>query len=196
VTGRLPPLAGLAERILNRTLALDAEALARLAPLAPDMLAVEIRGTPWTVGLAPHGGGLALVPPEQPRAGVRGDPLALLVWFGRDQEDHVELSGDADWARALAEILRAARPDLEELLSRLFGDVPAHTLGNAVRGALDAAARVRGDLLGTLGEYLQHERGALPSREEMATFEADLAGLRAGLERAEARLRERERGDA
>lgn len=196
MSGRLPPLSGLAERVLNRALALDTDTLERLAAFAPDLLAVEIAGTPWTVGLAPHRGGLALVPPEAPRAHLRGDPLALLAWFGRGREAHVTLAGDAAWAGELARALRAARPDLEEVLARLVGDVPAHTLGTAARALREGTGRTRDDFLAAVGEYLQHEAGALPSREELAAFEADLAALRAGLDRVEARLARLERGDA
>lgn len=188
MNGRLPPLAGLAERILARLLALDSDALAALAALEPDLLAVEVAGTPWAVGLAPHAGGLALVPPEAPRAGVRGDLLGLLAWFGRDDAAHVTLNGDVAYARALAAVLRESRPDLEELLARALGDVPAHTLGNAVREVRTHTGRTRDDLLASIGEYLQHERRLLPSREAAAAFEADLAALGDGLAGLEVRL--------
>lgn len=197
MSGRLPPLSGLAERLLSRALALDPATLARLGTLAPDLLEVEITGTPWTFGLAPHGAGIALVPADQPRAGVCGDLPALLAWLGRGSETRIALRGDADFARRLADILRRGRPDLEEALSRLLGDVPAHYLGNAARELRDAAARTRDSLLGATGEYLQHERGALPSAEEFAVFSADLATLTAGLEQLEARLAAlTRRGDA
>lgn len=197
MSGRLPPLAGLAERLLNRALALDPATLAQLGELAPDLLEVEITGTPWTLGLAPNGAGVALVPAEQPRAGVRGDVPGLLAWLGRGSETRIALSGDADFARRLAVILRRGRPDLEEVLSRLIGDVPAHYAGNAARDLRDAATRTRDGLLGATGEYLQHERGALPSAEEFAVFSADLAALTDALDGLEARVAAlTRRGDA
>src|SRR5205823_7833663 len=64
-------------------------------------------------------------------ATLTGGPLSLLALAGESadavlQRGEVAISGDAELAQQFRELARLLRPDLEEEVSLLLGDVPAH----------------------------------------------------------------------
>lgn len=100
----------------------------------------------------------------------------------------VRLSGDPDIAQAYQALLDYARPDPEEELSRVIGDVAAHQLGEAARGFTGWARGAAESFSRSLTEYLQEERRDLPTRFEMDEFLADVDRLANDVERAAARV--------
>ncbi len=105
----------------------------------------------------------------------------------------VEVRGDTDAADRFRDLLFLARPDFEELLSRLIGDVAAHQIGEAARSIADWGKQAARSLGRSLGEYLQEERRTVPTRfevEEFATsvdrFSEDVDRLAARIEQLEA----------
>ena len=55
-----------------------------------------------------------------------------------------------------------ARPDFEEELSRVIGDVAAHQVANVARGFLDWGRKAGGSFATNVAEYLQEEGRDLP----------------------------------
>lgn len=53
------------------------------------------------------------------------------------KQDKLELEGDIQLAQAFAKLLTDAKPDIEEWLSRLTGDVVAHTLVSGVKQGVE-----------------------------------------------------------
>jgi ubiquinone biosynthesis protein UbiJ len=104
-----------------------------------------------------------------------------------------EIFGSPEIAERFAQLLKLARPDLEEHAARWLGDVPAHALGQAARGLgawLERAARA---LRADTAEFLQEESRALPASLEAQAFYADVERLWDDVERAAARLARLER---
>jgi ubiquinone biosynthesis protein UbiJ len=91
-------------------------------------------------------------------------------------------------------LLKLARPDLEGEAAKWLGDVPAHALGEAVRGAGAWLGRAAGALRMNTAEYLQEESRAMPAPLEAQAFYGDVERLRDDVERAAARLAHLERG--
>ena len=126
-------------------------------------------------------------------ATVEGTPLILLGLLGSAgsegfRNSGARLSGDAPTAEAFAELLRHARPDMEEELSKLIGDIPAHEIAGAARRT-DAFARRAGSALTmNASEFLQEEARQLPPRVEVDAFGQDVERLRDDVERAAQRL--------
>ena len=126
-------------------------------------------------------------------ATVEGTPLILLGLLGNAGAEGfrttgARLSGDAPTAEAFAELLRHARPDMEEELSKLIGDIPAHEIAGAARRT-DAFARRAGSALTmNASEFLQEEARQLPPRVEVDAFGRDVESLRDDVERAAQRL--------
>jgi len=135
------------ETLVNRNLAASTPARAELARLAGRSFAIEV-GTPvggrlLRVRLAARAEGLAVTSDEEPAdASVRGTPLGLAALLagrrnGRYSAAGVTITGDAEVASAFEKLLKHARPDAEEELARLVGDVPAYYAAGGARGALE-----------------------------------------------------------
>ena len=77
---------------------------------------------------------------------------------------------------------------MEEELSRLLGDVPAHQLGGLARSALGWLRRGVRTSADNLAEYLAHERRDLVPRAEAQGFLHDVDTLREDADRLEARV--------
>ena len=126
-------------------------------------------------------------------ATVEGTPLVLLGLLGNAgakgfRNSGARLSGDAPTAEAFAELLRHARPDIEEELSRIIGDIPAHEIAGAARRT-DAFARRAGSAVTmNASEFLQEEARQVPPRVEVDAFSRDVDRLRDDVERAAQRL--------
>ena len=128
-------------------------------------------------------------------ATVKGTPLALLSLLRAGsagpealRATGVRLSGDAQTAEAFAELLRHARPDLEEELSRLIGDIAAHEVAGAARRVDDWARQAGSAMTMNTSEFLQEEARQLPPRVEVDAFGRDVDRLRDDVERSAQRL--------
>ena len=130
----------------------------------------------------------------QANATLSGTPLSFLRLAGAQPEaalraGAVHIEGDAEVAQAFSELLKQARPDLEEELSRIVGDVAAHQVGNLARSVMDFGQRARSTFAQNIAEYLQEEGRDVPTRVEADEFIADVDRLRDDVDRLEARMR-------
>jgi ubiquinone biosynthesis protein UbiJ len=101
----------------------------------------------------------------------------------------VDLTGDAATAQRFQKLLGYVKPDVEEELSRVVGDVAAHRLAELGRGVRNWARAARSTLGNNVREYLQEESRDLPTRYEVDRFSSELGVLRDDVERLAARLR-------
>lgn len=136
---------------------------------------------------------------DEPDVIVSGSALALARLAGPDGEaairdGDVELSGDAHLAQQFQKLLQFGRPDLEEELSGLFGDVAAHGIGELLRNAGAWVRGARDTMEQNIGEYLQEESRAVPSRYEVDDFRSQVESLRDDVARFAARLNAIESG--
>ena len=183
------------QTLLNRHLQESSVARSQLAELDGESLQLKLAGVPFAVTLVAVPGELLLGTdgPADPSAVISGTPLAAAKYVRGNEtiaSAGLHIAGDAEVAGVFLDILKAARPDLEEELSRVTGDVAAHKLGNLVRGARDFASKTMQTLRANSSEYLTEESRQLPSRNEVEEFYADVATLRNDVERIAARLRQ------
>lgn len=189
MTAVYQPLAGL----LNRGIRASASARG---------VARTLEGRRLGLSLDPPGLQLTLrIENGELEAGPAGDSDARLsgslLGFGRmlfsDPEavlrsGAVTLQGDTDVAEGFQALLKFARPDAEEELSRVIGDVAAHEVGEAARGLRNWTRLAATSLGRSLTEYLQEERRDLPTRHEVNEFIADVDRIANDVERAAARF--------
>ena len=126
-------------------------------------------------------------------ATLSGTPIALAALAGPRAEGAVRgggvrIEGDAEVAEKFRDLLTHARPDFEEELARVVGDVAARNIANLARGVLDFGRRTARSLAGSVSEYLQEEGRDVPNRTELEEFLAGVDRIRDDVERAEARL--------
>lgn len=118
--------------------------------------------------------------------------LAQLLRTGGEElirDGAVSLSGDALLASQFRDLLKYARPDPEELLSRVVGDAGAHTAGQFAR-SIDAWGKAaHRTMTRNVIEYLQEESRSVPHPHEAEHFYDKVAALRDDVARFEARLR-------
>ena len=193
-----------AESLLNRGIDESIRASAAAARLNQTSIALGIEGfaririavSAGRIVLARVGGG----EPEAD-AVIEGSALALLDLVARAGRgasgaggtERLGISGDAEIAARYRELFDLARPDWEEELSRLVGDLPARRLSLAARSALSWARKLARTASENVAEYLQEESRDLASKPEVEEFLVQVDELRETADRVEARLARLER---
>lgn len=109
------------------------------------------------------------------------------------RDGDIDLTGDAATAQRFQTLLDHAKPDVEEELSRVIGDVAAHQLAEFARGVGNWVRGARSTMGDNIREYLQEERRDLPTRYEVEKFSQRVGELRDDVERIAARLKRLER---
>jgi len=186
------------ENVLNRGLPRSPRAQQLCAELAGRRLLVAVTGLQVLVEstgvslrlsvVSPHA--LVSAPPE---ATVTGGPLSLLALSGSDpeaviQRGDVRIEGDAELAQKFRELALLLRPDLEEELSLVLGDVPAHQVGRLARALVGWTQRAATTTVHNVAEYLGHERRDLVPRSEADSFLRGVDSLREDVDRLAARI--------
>jgi len=175
---------------LNHLLAAEPWARARLAPFAGET--IELRGPPFPplhFVILP-GGTLEAGSSSNPALTITLTPEALLglVRGAEHFARALEVEGDPRLAAEVSALARHLRWDVEEDLSKLFGDVAAHRIADTGRALAkwhaDAALR----FVDSLADYAVDEKRMLMARPEVDEFAAAVARLRDALERLEKRV--------
>jgi len=188
------------ERALNRQIAASGRARALLADLDGRSMELRFAATPFRIRLAATADALSVRPAadEPADAVIEGTPLSFLRLATGEAMQSIraggmDVRGDAEIAEGFRRLLDAARPDLEEELSRVTGDVAAHYLARFARDALDFGRRAGDAFARNIGEYLTEESRDLPVRLEVEEFLAGVDRLREAVDRLETRIAAAER---
>jgi ubiquinone biosynthesis protein UbiJ len=188
------------EATLNRHIAASGRARALLAELEGRSMELRFAATPLRIRLAAATGTLAVRPAagEAADAVIEGTPLSFLRLAAGDAARSIraggmDVQGDAEIAEGFRRLLDAARPDLEEELSRLTGDAAAHHLARFAREAADFGRRAADILARDVSEFLTEESRDLPARIEVDEFLEAVDRLREAVDRLEARVAAAER---
>jgi ubiquinone biosynthesis protein UbiJ len=183
------------QAVVDREVAGSPRARALLRELEGHSLDIEARYTPWRVQLTAVPDRLMVDrhPLAPGVAVISGSPLSLMALARENPQDvirrgDVQISGDGAIASRFQELLQLLRPDLEEPLSRLIGDVPAYGLGSLLRRAMGYATDSSRTVARNVGEYFTHERRELVTRAEGSAFLDGVDRLREQADRLEARV--------
>jgi ubiquinone biosynthesis protein UbiJ len=188
--------------LVNRNIAGSARARELASRLEGRAMSVSVSVPfPVSVRVSIAAGALVLSreAPANADVSISGTPLSLLPLLGADARAHmqsgaVDVRGDAEIAQTFHELLHAARPDLEEELSRHVGDVAARQIGNALRSVAGWSRKTASTFADNVSEFLQEESRDLVSRTEGEEFNAAVDELREAADRIAARIDLLERG--
>lgn len=183
------------ELALDRIVALDPATRDALLALEGRELAIAIQAPPLAMRLKVRDGRLAVGPDRdatEADLSVKATLGALLsqVLPGRESAPlgQIRISGDAELARRLQQIVQRYQPDIEEAFTRVFGDVMGVQLARAFKGAFDWSKRSAETMLRDAADYLGEESRDLVPKPEMAQFLDEVDELRDGVERLERRV--------
>jgi ubiquinone biosynthesis protein UbiJ len=184
------------ERAFNIYLGLDPEMARQLRPIYGRLIALEFTGPDIMVLVRPVADKVEVSANIgfEPDVIIRGSPLSLArlsrsknATGGLLSED-VEIRGDAEVGRVFREVLARVEIDWEELLAARIGDIPAHQVGNAIRGLTTGLTGAIAKLRMDLPEYLQEEAQIVPAHVEVEQFLDEVDHLRGDIDRLEARV--------
>jgi ubiquinone biosynthesis accessory factor UbiJ len=181
------------ENVLNRGLPRSPRAQQLCTELTGRSVAVEVRevvrllmestGTSLRITRGDAGADAEIV----------GGPFGLMALGGASpeaviQRGDVQIRGDAELAEKFRELVLLLKPDLEEELSLVVSDVPAHQIGRLARMALGWTRKAATTAVQNLAEYFAHERHDLVPRNEGEQFLRGVDALREDVDRLEARI--------
>jgi ubiquinone biosynthesis protein UbiJ len=187
-----PLLSRTAVAVLNRMLAREAWARERLQPHAGRVARFEAGPFSLVFAIAPDGccavadPAAALAPhvtlaidaAALPQA--LSDPKAMLR--------NVRLTGDAEFAQALGQVLPNLRPEPEEELAPFFGDALAVRLVGFARAAFAQARDAGGRFANSTVDYFVAENPMLADRVAVDAFGSQVVTLRDAVERLDKRV--------
>jgi ubiquinone biosynthesis protein UbiJ len=184
------------ENLLNRNLPRSPRARELASALAGKRVRVEAQGLGWVVIAESLNTSIRLTKTptdgQPPDADISGSLLNLAALAGSHPEEVIQrgdvtIRGDAEIAQKFRELAMLLKPDVEEELSKLIGDTPAHQALRLVRLATGVGRRAAQTGVRNVAEYLAHERGDLVPRAEAEDFYRGVERLREDLDRLEAR---------
>ena len=181
--------------ILNRNIRETTPARELCEKLSGSVIAVRVDNTALATWFIVHDNELELTTDCDDEADVviSGSLMALARMaaesdVGALRDGSIELTGDAHVADEFSRLLSLAKPDIEEELSGVVGDVAAHRLGQIARGVSNWGREARATMGANIREYLQEESRDVPSRYEADKFADQVGRLRDDVERLEARI--------
>ena len=188
----LEQLAASCADVLNRNLAASLSARRAAAGMEGLRVDVGLAGAEPVLRLAVQDGRLAIAKPDESPADVTlsGSLGRLVALLGGDHAaPGLDMKGDPAVAEGFARLLRHCRPDPEEELARLAGDVFARQAGDAARAAAQWAEGSSESLRRSMRDFVQEEGHLAPTRVEFDAFADQVEGMRDKAARLAARAR-------
>lgn len=187
----LRPLAN----VLNRNIRATTPARQLCRKIEGTIVAVRVRNTALTTWFIVHEDGLELTTEmdTDPDVLISGSLITLARMAGESgasaiRAGELELTGDPILAERFQQLLKYAKPDMEEELSGVVGDIAAHRIGEIARGIGKWTREASATMGANIREYLQEESRDVPSRYEVDRFSSEVDALRDDVARLEARL--------
>lgn len=191
------------ENLLNRNLPRSPRALELCGLLKGKSVRIESPGLGWRVDCESLGTSLRMsksLPDRTPDAGISGSLASLAQLAGPQPEEVIQrggisIRGDAEVAQRFRELALLLKPDVEEELSRIIGDTPAHQALRFVSAVTGFGRRAARTGVRNVAEYFAHESRDLVPRAEAEDFYRRVERLREDLDRLDARARLLEQAD-
>jgi len=125
-----------------------------------------------------------------PAVTIKLTPGLMLRLAARDEAawHEVEATGDADFATAINHVARNLRWDVEEDLSRAFGDIAAHRMAESGRTLQRWGQQALENTGRSFAEYWTEEQPLIAGRRDLEEFNRAVDELRDAVARLEKRV--------
>jgi ubiquinone biosynthesis protein UbiJ len=125
-----------------------------------------------------------------PDVTVKLTPGLMLRLAARDETvwREVEITGDTDFAAAIHHLARNLRWDIEEDLSRVFGDIAAHRMAESGRTLRRWGTQALDNTGRSFAEYWTEEQPLIVGRHDLDQFNRSVDQLRDDAARIEKRI--------
>lgn len=189
------------EWAVTEALALDEETAGRLAEIPSTYIGLETGTRELDAVVRIAQGSVEISPPDavMPDVVLSGRPLGILRVLGESLRrgdlsaaaagESVSIRGDRERLANIVRVAHGLRPDIEERLSHLVGDVAARHVGTAARSVAGWSSEAATRVERAAREYVEYESDTVPARiewndhvERLAALDARLQGLRARIE--------------
>ncbi len=179
---------------INHVLRANSWALERLKPHAGQIVRLSCLPFECALRVTDAGEVAAVTGDAVPDVTLRLTPGLMLRLAARDASawNDIAVDGDAQLVTALNHIARNLRWDVEEDLSRVFGDIAAHRMVETGRKLNDWGRQGADNLARSFTEYWTEERPLLAARADVEQFNRAVDELRDDLARLEKRIERRE----
>ncbi len=163
----------------------------RLQPFTGCQIVLDLGGLTVPFVIGPEGiPALAAARPERADLSIR-IPLSALPLLLTDQPAalrQLHLEGSSGLAAEVGFLAKNFRPDLEELLSRVVGDLMAHRMAQTARSGRAWAQDSLRRLTDSLAEYATEEARLVASRSSLNRFASEVERLAQDVQRLERRM--------
>ena len=200
---RLDSALAIVAKALNRLLATDSVAAAKLEALRGRTVLVQLTSPRAAMRISVTEDGLALERDAESAADVRIDgKLSDFIAVARARRagrtapaGRIAIQGDLATVQQLQGVMSGLELDWEELLAQYVGDVAARRIGRVAGRTLSWLSATGSTAERNASEYLRYEIGLLPTREDVAEFGTGAMALSEDVERLAARVARLSRKD-
>ena len=109
------------------------------------------------------------------------------------RDGSIGINGDVAVAQKFQKLFEMIKPDIEEELSHIVGDVMANNIVKFSKKTGDWMLNTRDILQENIKEYLQEEIKLMPSKYEFNFFSKEVSKIRDDIERLEKKINEFQR---
>lgn len=114
--------------------------------------------------------------------------LPRLLAHEESAYDAIDISGDTAFAEDLITIGKHLKPNFEQELGRIFGDVPAHRIVQAGETIFQWHINLVNNISESLGEYWQEEHPMIAKENEVKRFSHQIEELERDVNQIETRI--------
>lgn len=184
------------ERIMNRALKCDPDALKKLSAIKNQIIRIDCTDWRFSFFIIVDANGLQFHQKyfSQENTLIKSTLNNFLHVFmkGADTKtlfDHpMDISGNTHNLEVLRDVFQHLDLDLEEKISQVIGDVAAYRIFSRFRKTKNAAKNTSDKLNQQLKEYVYFEAKHFPTRKQVEKFYTNIATLRDDVERLEYRI--------
>ena len=179
----------------NHLLAPAQWARASLAEHAGKIAVFELAPVRVALAVQPDGSVLPAGPDASPAVVIRLTHATALQILSEGEQAwrKADITGDTAFASVISRVAANLRWDVEEDLSRIFGDIAAHRMTSTGRSVAAWPGQAAANMAESIAEYLTEEKHLLVTQLRAAEYMREVDEVRDAVERLDKRIQRLQR---